>query len=157
MCLSVLICKIELLTAPPSQGWREDETRNPCKTAPRTEQTHNPWSASQQHQEPSTAVTRSPARWAVGPRGAEDPQAGPPLLALVAPRRSAQSSFPNPSFNSALCRGQRHHISFIPRGQDSHDSELERKHWTLASLPSPGCLKITHTQMMFTAEQSRRH
>lgn len=51
-----------------------------------------------------------------------------------------------------------HGITRIPWRRDSHGSRFcgERKLWTLASPPSPGGLKITHTQRMFAAEQSRR-
>lgn len=80
----------------------------------------------------------------------------PEPLALPAPRRPAQRSFPNSPFNSASRPGHRHHISFIHWDEIvTNLSSVERKHWTLASLPSPACLQITHTQMMFTAEQSR--
>lgn len=48
----------------------------------------------------------------------------PALLALTTPRRPAQCFFPNSPFNSASRPGCRHHISFIPRGRDSHESEF---------------------------------
>lgn len=86
-------------------------------------------------------VTLSPARWALGLPEAEDTGAGLPCSPSQPPgsQPSAPSQIPPLILLPAQGVDTTSHLS---HGDETvtNLSSVERKHWTLASLPSPACL-----------------